>query len=144
MTTEEFEILMVKSVDGVATPEERETLARHLAQHPELNEEYETQLAVKALTDGWVQRLEADLIEDRFRKNPLSRWEKGIGWTLFLVGFALLMGGGVSQVWIDPEVPLWARWGAGLLLSGILVLLFSVIRWKWNTSKNDPYKEVIR
>ena len=144
MTPDAFETLMVKAVDGLASPGERETLMSWLADHPELATEYETHLALKALTDGWVKRLEADLIEDRFEKNPLSRVEKGVGWTLFLIGYALLMGGGVGALWVDPEVPTWVKWGAGLVTSGTLVLLISAIRWKWNTMKSDPYKEVIR
>ena len=144
MNPEDIEILMVKTVDGLATPAERDALMRVLSDQPEWAEEFETQQALKALTDGWVKRLEADLLEDSFENSRLSKAENGLGWTLFLVGYSVLIAGSIASMWVDPDVPVWARWGTGLLVSGLLTLLASAIRWKWKTSKKDPYKEVIR
>ena len=41
-------------------------------------------MAIKAVTDGWVERLEYDLALDRHNSGPLSGIERGIG-GLFLV-----------------------------------------------------------
>ncbi|MBT3218895.1 MAG: hypothetical protein HN348_07365 [Proteobacteria bacterium] len=144
MNQERFEELMVRVVDGVATPSEREELMNHVVSHSELQQELEAHMALKAVTDGWVERLEVDLVEDRQRAHPLSILERGIGWSLFLVGLALLMGFGMTELLLDAEVPIWVKIGTGALAAGCGVLFASVLRWRWSTSKSDKYKEVIR
>jgi ferric-dicitrate binding protein FerR (iron transport regulator) len=144
MNPERFEELMVKVVDEVASPAEREELMAYLVDKPELMAEFDAQRSLKALTDGWVSRLEHDLAHDRHERSPLVRVERVLGLTLFLVGVAILSGWGITEAMLDPEIPVWARLGLGGLISGTLVLLFSVIRWRLSTWKSDPYKEVIR
>ena len=73
MKEERFEELMVRVVDGVATAAERDELMNHAVSQPELQKELEAHMALKAVTDGWVDRLEVDLVEDRQRVHPLSR-----------------------------------------------------------------------
>ena len=63
MTEEQLAELMVKAVDGIATPAEKEELMSHIADKPDLYREYESQASLKAVTDGWVQRLELDVVE---------------------------------------------------------------------------------
>lgn len=144
MTPEAFEILMVKAIDGLATPQETATLMTWLSDHPDLRAEYDTQMGIKALTDGWVQRLEADLLEDQFREETQTTVEKRLGWSLLLIGFGVLIGGAGTALWTDPNVPTWVLLGYGILAAGFSILFLSVARWKWKTSQDDPYKEVIR
>ena len=144
MKEERFEELMVRVVDGVATAAERDELMNHAVSQPELQKELEAHMALKAVTDGWVDRLEVDLVEDRQRVHPLSRWERGVGWSLFLVGLAVLLGFGISELVLEPEVPHWVKLGVGGLFSGCGILLASVVRWRLATSKSDKYNEVIR
>jgi len=144
MNPERFEELMVKVVDEVASPAEREELMAYLVDKPELMEELEAQRSLKAITDGWVRRLEHDLAQDRHERSPLLRLERALGWTLLLVGIAILSGWGLTEAMLDPEVPVWARVGLGAGIAGTLVLLFSVVRWRLSTWKSDPYNEVIR
>ena len=61
MNEERLAELLVKTTDGVASPAEREELMRHAVDHPEIQRELEAHLALKAVTDGWVARLAADL-----------------------------------------------------------------------------------
>ena len=82
LTEVEMEALMVAVVDGVASPTQRERLSTYLRDHPELARELEDHMALKALTDGWVSRLEVDLIETRHQEQPLTRREAGIAGVL--------------------------------------------------------------
>lgn len=144
MTPERMEELTVKVVDDVATAAEREELMAWLVDHPDARAELERQQALKALTDGWVSRLEHDLVNDRYEQRGVVRAERAIGVTLVLVGFALLSGFGVYALFGDPEVPVWVKMGTGAMTAGGLLLLLSVIRWRLATRKSDPYEEVIR
>ncbi len=144
MSADRLAELMVKVTDGVATPAEKEELMRHLRDHPDLMRELEAHAAVKAVTDGWVERLQLDLAEDRHRKSTLTRLEGGLGATLFVLGISLLSGWGVFALMMEPDAPWWAKAGTALLVAGTLLLLASAVRWRMSTVGSDKYTEVIR
>lgn len=144
MNEERLEALMVKVVDGVATPAEREELMAYLAHEPALRRELDAHLALKSVTDGWVKRLELDLAEDAHRKSLGFRLESAIGVSLFVVGLGLLTGWGFVELTLDETVPVAIRVGAGAMLAGSVVLLVAVIRWRLKMLPKDHYTEVIR
>ena len=87
MTEQRMEELMVKVTDHAASPSEREELMTYLVDHPELRKELEAHQALQAVTDGWVQRLDADLAEDRFARKAAPRIVQRMGLVLLLLGF---------------------------------------------------------
>ena len=144
MTEERLAQLMVKSVDGVASPMEKEELMSHIVGKPDLYREYELQLALKTVTDGWVGRLALDSAEDAHAAQALSFIEQGVGTTFVLLGLGLLTGGGIYTAITSPEAPFFIRYGLPLFAAGALILLGSAIRWKIQTGKSDKYTEVTR
>lgn len=144
MTEEELEALMVKVTDGVASPEERERLMRAISDRPELQVELEAHRALKATTDGWVERLSIDAVEDAWTRSPATRVERGLAVGLVAGGTALLIGFGAWELWLDPAAPLWVKLGTSAILAGLCVAGISVLRWKLATAGDDPYTEVIR
>lgn len=136
--------LMVKVVDGVATPAEREELMAHAVSDPALRAELESQQAIKAVTDGWMARLEGDLAADRDRTSPVRRTERGLGVGLLVFGVVLLWGWGWVQILLDPAAPIPVRLGIGSLAGGVLLLLLHVVRTRFFSGTRDPYDEVIR
>jgi len=144
MSEDRLAELMVKVVDGVATPAEREELMTVAVADPALMHELESQQAFKATTDGWMARLEADLMVDRDRASPVRNVERGLGVALILVGIALVWGWGWVELIMDPSAPLPIRFGIGAMFAGGLLLLFHVVRVRWLSGERDPYKEVIR
>ncbi len=139
-----YETLMVKVTDGTATPAENEELMSWLVDHPESRRELEQQQALKAVTDGWVDRLEADLIADRQAASIPGQVFKRLGIGLVLAGFVCLMGFTFVETIGDPSAPLPIRLGFAGLVLGSLVLLGSVIHGRLQVRKKDRYKEVIR
>lgn len=144
MTDERYEELMVRVVDRVATAAEKEELMTHLAKHPDRRKELEAQQALKALTDGWVERLEHDLALDAHEGSTGYRLESAIGWMLLLGASIAVTVGTAWELWIDPEAPLWLQIGLSLGAGGTVVLLASAIRWRMKTAAKDPYSKVIR
>ncbi|MCO4773701.1 MAG: hypothetical protein KDA24_26960 [Deltaproteobacteria bacterium] len=136
--------LMVKVVDRVATPAEREELMTLVVHDPELQQELDSQLAFKAVTDGWMSRLEADLAVDRGRASGVQNVERGLGIALFAFGIAVLWGWGVVEAAMDPSAPLPLRIGMAAFGAGSLLLLIHVVRTRWFAGDRDPYSEVIR
>jgi len=144
MTDERLAELMVKVVDEVATAAEREELMRHIEEEPSLQKELETHMAIKAVTDGWVQRLAYDLALDEYDARPGAGVVRRLGVMLVVLGLTVLGLWGCIEIFVDPEAPLWVKVGVGLFASGSWLLLLSVIRWRWTTGSDDKYREVIR
>ena len=144
MNQERYETLMVTVVDGTASPADREELMRHLVDHPDKRRELESHQALRALTDGWVARLEYDLALDAHTQSPLTTTESWLGLALLLAATGALLGGAGWEIWLDPETPGWLKLALSLGTGGSLVLLASAVRWRWQTAKSDPYKEIVR
>ena len=144
MKSDRFEELMVKVVDETASPEEREELMSHVAGNPELMKELENQRAIRAVTDGWMKRLEADLVEDRARESGPGRAERFVGVVLIVVATAVLTGWGVVEALLDDTAPLVVRVCIGGIVAGSLLLLFHVVRTRLAARRTDPYEKVIR
>jgi hypothetical protein len=141
MTEDRLAELMVKVVDGVATPAEREELMAVVTRSPELTAELSAQRAVKAATDGWTRRLEADLRADR-RERDGPNWLAGLGVTLLLVSLVVLVSGAVAEVWLD-DAPVWVKLGFGGGAASVAVLVTWAV-WSRLRRGKDPYEEVVR
>lgn len=144
MTDERLAELMVKVADSAATPAEREELMAWIADKPELRTELDEHQAMRAVTDGWMSRLEADLAVDRADADPIGRLWTGIGIVALLLGCVVLSVAGPIEAMRDPGVPTLIKAGMGLSLGGGLALLVSVIINRLRTAKHDPYTKVIR
>jgi len=144
MSPERYEHLMVRVTDGVAGPDEREELMAHLAEHPALQQEFEAHRALKAVTDGWMARLEADLLEDRNRTSASGRFERGLASSLIVAGLAILVVYGPIEMMFREDVPLAIKAGLGALGGGSLLLLWHLGRLRFAQRNTDPYKEIVR
>lgn len=144
MNEERLEALMVAVVDEVATPAERDELMRYLADHPDLARELELHRATKAITDRWVAGMQHDIRLDRHEASPLTRAEDGLGWGLYLGGTVVLLAFGAVEWFSEPDIPFWAKAGMAMLGSGLLLMLFSAVRWRLATLPSDRYTEVQR
>ena len=144
MNQERYEMLMVKVVDGVATPAERDELMSWVIDKPELRKELESHQAVKAVTDGWVERLMVDLAEDQVQKGAGHRVAVGVGLGVLLTSVLAVFGWGMGELFLDPEVPLAVQLGIAGSAVGFLILLGVVIRQRLITRKSDKYTEIVR
>lgn len=144
MTEQRFEELMVKVADGAATAEEERELSAWLADHPEEAAELERHRQLVAMSQGWLERLELDRVQDAQAARPAARVEQRIGVALVVLGFAVLTAFGLVEALLDASAPLWVRAGLGLAGAGTLILLFQVGRQRWEALRSDRYEEVIR
>ena len=144
MTCDDARILMMKKVDGVADDDETRALEGHLETCESCREEMGDFLDHKQVTDLIRERLQYDKALDRYWGGVYNRLEQRVGWSLVLIGLAILAGFGFVHLCIDPEVPLWLRIGVGTAGAGGLLLLVSAIRWRLTTGRKDKYTEVVR
>jgi len=135
---------MMQKVDGVIDHEDVRTLEEHLQSCESCREEMGDFEEHKQVTDLIRERLEYDKALDRYWGGVYNRLEQRVGWSLVLIGLAILAGFGLVHLCIDPGVPLWLRIGVGTAGAGCLVLLVSAIRWRLTTGRKDKYTEVVR
>jgi hypothetical protein len=115
-----------------------------LKDKPEMARELQRHQALKALTDGWVQRLEGDLRADHRAQAPSTRWIHRAGFTFLLLGILSMYGHILWDAFMAPALPTMVRLGLGGTLMGALILLASVMSTQLKNRKTDRYKEVIR
>ncbi len=145
---EEFERLMTAALDGELTPEERRRFDEALAADAARREEYEDLKKLKEVTSAMKFKSPKTEVWDRYWVDVYNRMERAIGWVLLSMGAVILLTyylyKVVEEILRDPDLSTVVRVGAIALIAGLAVLLVSVIREKWFTRKNDPYKEVLR
>lgn len=149
MKDEDIQELMMKVVDGIASPDEEMTLAGAIRG----NEKWETELRafrkIKEVTDSM-----------RFKELPDSYWpgywesvyrgmERGLGWILLSVGAIILLAfgmyTGLSQFYSDPGIGVLLKVGVSAAGLGVIILLVSVVRERLFARKHERYeKEVER
>jgi len=77
-----------------------------------------------------------------------NRIERGIAWIAISIGAIIFFGyasiESVNAFINDTQTPPIIKVGISILFFGVLILIFSLLREKFFTSKHDKYKEVQR
>lgn len=148
MTEARWQELLMKVVDGVASESERQEFDGLLEANTALRDEYTAMLRIKETTDQMQYVEMPDSFWDDYWNGIHNRLERGLGWTLLIVGAALIAGFVIFEFFrsffLDGSVSLVLRLGALIAILGTLVLLISVLREKLFARKRERYKEIIR
>ena len=73
-----------------------------------------------------------------------ARIERGMGWSLLVIGLVIWVGYGVFAFITSPAIEAVTKLLIALPLVGVLMLLVSVIRERYHVSKRERYGEVER
>jgi len=122
--------LLDRAALGQATPAEETELALYIGEHPELASEAARRAEQARLGAGWIERLDADAKIARVEHSRLTKIEQGMGIALTF--------GGVGLSFVAPIV------GALAIFLGLALTIWSVIRVRLGTYKDDPYRKVNR
>ncbi len=138
------QILWVKSVDGLATAQEQDELQTFLNAHPQLRQELQMDLQIKASTDALTRRILADADIEAPRAGRGARWVRGAGFGAVLLGALTVIGFAGYLVFTDPEIPEVLRWGLASLAGGVGLLFAYELKVRIRASGRDPYQELDR
>jgi len=145
---ERFQTLMMGALDGELSAAEQKEFERMLAADKKRQQEFKKYKKIKEATSTMQFKTPPAEVWDHYWTDIYNRFERGIGWTLFSIGAALLItffGFKIIEAVInDPSLAFIAKVGILLTIGGLAVLFVSVAREKLFTRKNDPYREIQR
>ncbi len=135
-------------VDGELSEAERINFEKELENNSELRAELDEFRKLKKVTDMMHYTDLPDEVWDGYWQSIYRRTERGIGWILFSLGAILILCFGMfevfSELYANPESPLWFKIGATALGGGSIFLLVSYGRERLFAYNRDRYKEVER
>jgi predicted anti-sigma-YlaC factor YlaD len=139
-----FRELMMASLDGEISAEDRAALESHLATCDECRAEFEELRRVSELVDRIELPRPSEEEMMKYWPSIYARIERGTGWALLAVGAVIWVGYGVYLFITDPTVGSLTKFLVALPIVGVLMLLISVIRERIIVGRTERYKEVER
>jgi len=149
MENEEIQQLMMKVVDGVASPEEEKTLAEAIRGNESWESELRAFKKIKEVTENMQFKELPDSYWVGYWSGVYRRTERALAWILLSVGlmvvcaFAAYMG--LSEFYADAEVSLTLKIGVSAAVLGGIIMIVSILRERVFARKHERYeKEVAR
>lgn len=141
--------LMMAALDGEATVEERAELDALLAQQPALRDEWDSLRRTKEVTGAMTLEQPPAEVWDSYWTSVYRRAERSIAWLFVSAGAVVLLAWGawhaLHELFGASDLPGPIRLAILALVLGGAILLVSVARERWFTSRRDRYsKEVVR
>ena len=144
----EYELLMMRRLDGEITPAEQERLDRHLQSCPSCRKAFDEYSRLLTATAEVEMREVSQEEWDIYWSRVYNRLERGTAWVLVSIGavIALAYAGFRFVTWLigDPQMRLWAKAGVLVLAAGLALLFVSVLREKLTLRCKDRYRGVRR
>ncbi|RMD95430.1 MAG: hypothetical protein D6813_00400 [Calditrichaeota bacterium] len=145
---ERFERLLMQVIDGELTHEEQEEFEKFLRSYPELKDEFKQYQKLKEVTRTMKFKSPSAEVWDHYWTQVYNRLERGLAWILVSIGaiilFTYALYEAALKIIADPNLPRLVKLGILALVTGLVILLVSVIREKIFVRKSDKYKEVQR
>lgn len=148
MMEERFFLLVEKYLNNELSADEKEELNIILQNDSKLKNELEEQKRTKEVLNKMRLKNPSKEVWDSYWLGIYNKIERGIAWIAVSIGFVIITVYAVIEAgdnfFQDNQTPGIIKFGIAVLVIGILILLFSVIREKVFTYKKDKYKEVQR
>ncbi len=145
---EEARILLMGYIDGELQPAEVRRIEDHLAVCVPCRREEQGFRKLGEVTEEMLNEELPTLDIDAAWETIYRRLERSAGWLLLSAGLILLLGYSgwnvLNEFFLNPEVPLIVRLGAGGTLGGGIVLLVSIGREVLTKHRGERYREVKR
>jgi|SRR3989304_7124987 len=145
---ERFIILVEKYFDNVLSAEEKNEFEHLLNSNPELKNEFEEQKKIKEVLNKMKLRNPSRDVWDSYWMGVYNKIERGLAWIAISIGALIFFGyasfEAVNAFINDTTTPPLVKVGIGILIFGVLILIFSLLREKIFTHKRDNYKEIQR
>lgn len=140
--------LIEKYIEGDLTQNESIEFEKILLKSPEIKKEIEEQKRVKEVLSKMKLKNPSKEVWDGYWLGIYNRLERGLAWIAISIGLLVIFGyssyEAVQSIIKDTHTPQFVKISLGVFFFGLLVLIWSLLREKFKTSKNDKYKEIQR
>jgi len=140
--------LVAGYVDGELSGNELAAFERELTANAELRAEVEEFKRLKEVTNTMTYADLPDRVWESYWASIYRKTERGLGWILMSVSAIILLcfgaWQGLSELWMNPESPLWLKVGVSGVSLGAIILLVSYGRERLFAYKRERYSEVQR
>jgi hypothetical protein len=149
MKDEEIQQLMMKIVDGVASPEEEQALAETIKGNERWESELRAFKKIKEVTENMQFKELPDSYWSGYWQNIVRRTERALAWILLSASAVIIFGfasyTGLSRFYADPGVSAVLKVGVSLAVLGGIIMVVSIARERLFARKHERYeKEVER
>jgi hypothetical protein len=149
MGNEEIQQLMMKVVDGVASPEEEKLLGEAIRGNERWESELRAFRKIKEVTENMQFKELPDSYWDGYWRVVYRRTERALAWILISIGLMIVIAfaayTGLSQFYFDPEVSIVSKVGVSAAVLGGIIMIVSILRERLFARKHERYeKEVER
>ena len=135
---------MMAYLDGEMSSSERAEFEELLETHSEWRDEFDRLSETHELSDSLVYREPPEALWDHYWEEIEPQLqEKRLGFALMLTGLSFVALFLMVTIIFFFESLLW-RIGSGLVISGFLIVVVSVIRGFLKTRKHDRYRKIMR
>jgi hypothetical protein len=145
---EEIKSLMMKIVDGVATPEDQRQFEEAAKDDPALETELRAFRKIKEVTDQMQYKEMPDSYWEGYWANVYRRTERAAGWIFLSVGAVILLASflffGMWSFFFDPNVPIAIKLGIGIGGLGLIIMIVSVLRERLFARHRDRYEREVQ
>lgn len=144
MDDEHYSELLSGLIDGELSPEEANTVNKHLSRCATCRAEYESLLEDTSKLDTLSFREPQDEALDGLWRLPFSGFARYAGLLLVIGGYLLFIGFGFIEFLTNEEEDFVARFGVMGIVIGLLILFGIAVIERVISYKTDPYKEIER
>jgi hypothetical protein len=149
MEDEEIQQLMLKVVDGVASPKEGELLANAIRGNEKWESELRAFKKIKEVTENMQFKELPDSYWSGYWKDVYRSTERTLAWILLSIGLMIVVGFaaymGLAEFYSNPEVGLALKVGVSAAIAGLIIMIVSIGRERLFARKHERYeKEVER
>ena len=146
--TEREIYLMELALDGELTVEEKREFDELISSNYKLKNEFEEQKKVKEVLMNMSIKNPGKEFWDGYWLNIYNRIERGLAWILISISAIIIAGYGIyetiTNLLAESNITTFMKISIVVLVIGVTILIFSLLREKIATSKKDKYKGVQR
>lgn len=144
MEEKHYSELLSGLIDGELSPEEANTVNRHLSRSTSYRKEYESLLADTSKLNGLSFREPQDEALQAFWRLPFSGFARYAGMILVITGYLLFLGYGFFEFITSDDEDFVVMFAVTGMVIGMLILFLIALIERFISYKTDPYKEIER
>jgi anti-sigma factor RsiW len=144
-TCQDFELLISGLLDNELKGADRARLMAHLETCAACREEFDKMKRLVSAASNLTAPPLPEEVWNAFLEGVYNRLERRTGWTVLIVGLAILVGFGAYQFIVQPWGSVLEKVLVAMPVIGVSILFDSVLRERLAAAQHDRYsREVIR